>query len=55
MAYEILGRIHAGLQLCGIEEGGQLQWLGTLTQWNKVEACEQEVIRAGMLRRMFQV
>ena len=45
-AYEILGRIDAGLQLCGQEEDGTWQWLGTFTEWQKVEQCEQEVINS---------
>lgn len=40
LAYEFLAKCYAGLQLCG-EEDGQLQWLGTLQQWQEVEVWEQ--------------
>jgi len=43
MAYEILARINAGLQLCGQEDDGQLQWLGTFTEWQRVEKEEQKL------------
>ena len=45
-AYQILGRIDAGLQLCGQEEDGTWQWMGTFSQWQRVEDCELKVIEA---------
>lgn len=52
MAFQILGRIDAGLTLCGIEDG-ELQWMGTFTQWQKVEQCEEEVINSYELKNLW--
>ena len=53
-AFEILGRIYAGLQLCGVEPTGELQWMGTFTQWQNVEECEEEVINTYEFNRIWK-
>lgn len=42
-AYEFLAKCRAGLQLCGMEDG-QLQWMGTFTQWQQVEKEEMKLL-----------
>ena len=44
MAYEILARIYAGLQMCGQNEDGDMEWLGTYQQWQRVEEEERKVL-----------
>lgn len=41
-AYEFLAKCNAGLQLCGIEDG-QFQWLGTFTEWQRVDGEEAKL------------
>jgi hypothetical protein len=40
-AFEILCRIKAGLQLCGQNEDGELEWLGTNIAWQ--DAMKREL------------
>lgn len=42
IAYEFLAKCRAGLQLCGVEDG-QLQWLGTFSQWQRVDEEEKKL------------
>lgn len=43
IAYEFLAKCNAGLQLSGVEDG-QLQWMGTFTEWQRIEAEEMKLI-----------
>lgn len=37
IAYELLARLRL-LVLCGQDEDGELEWLGTQQKWNQVES-----------------
>jgi len=39
-AYKLRARLEAGLQLCGRDEDGEYEWMGTKAQWAKAEMIE---------------
>jgi hypothetical protein len=39
-AYELLAKLH-NLTLCGQDDEGQLEWIGTREQWEKAEDEER--------------
>ena len=42
-AYEFLARDRAGLALCGRDDDGELEWVGTDVQWANVERLEAQL------------
>ena len=43
-AYQILARIRSGLQLCGKDGFGDLEWIGTTQQWDLVDKEEMAIL-----------
>ena len=43
LAYELLARCKH-LTLCGVDEDGELQWIGTAQQWGDVTFDEMNVL-----------
>lgn len=40
LAYQFLARDRAGLQLVGQDSSGELEWIGTMQEWDFAERLE---------------
>lgn len=53
MAYELLARCRH-LTLCGVDEYGELEWLGTLEHWNSLPFEEERILSNWEVRQMWK-
>ena len=43
-AYQLLAKFEAGLLLCGQDNDGELEWLGSREQFQRAAALESEIL-----------
>jgi len=51
-AYQLLARLKL-LSLCGQNEDGELEWIGTSWEWNNVIYLEDDILSAWEVKNAF--